>query len=204
MAAYSFAFVPWIRGHQRKLMEDALPETATKFELFGLARERFPGLLLGVSACTKFLTPRNEAGANEDLLTGVDETMTVMHEEIFGPVLPVIPYGRLEEAIDYVNARPRPLALYVFEHDRRAIDQVIRGTVSGGVTVNETILHIAQDDLPFGGVGASGMGHYHGREGFETFSKRKAVFRQSRLNGLKLFRAPYGGRFERMLRLLLR
>ena len=70
--------------------------------------------------------------------------------------------------------------------------------------MNETILHIAQDDLPFGGVGASGMGHYHGREGFDTFSKRKAVFRQSRLNGLKLFRAPYGKRFESLVRLLLR
>lgn len=138
------------------------------------------------------------------ILTGVDESMAVMREEIFGPVLPVVAYGRLEEAIAFVNARPRPLALYVFEHDRGAVDRVVRETVSGGVTVNETILHIAQDDLPFGGVGASGMGHYHGREGFETFSKRKAVFRQSRLNGLKLFRAPYGARFEKLLRLLLR
>jgi acyl-CoA reductase-like NAD-dependent aldehyde dehydrogenase len=138
------------------------------------------------------------------LLTGVDDSMAVMREEIFGPVLPVVAYRRLEDAIAYVNARPRPLALYVFEHDRAAVGRVIENTVSGGVTVNETILHIAQDDLPFGGVGASGMGHYHGREGFETFSKRKAVFRQSPLNGLKLFRAPYGKRFESLVRLLLR
>jgi coniferyl-aldehyde dehydrogenase len=80
----------------------------------------------------------------------------------------------------------------------------VRETVSGGVTVNETILHIAQDDLPFGGVGESGMGQYHGREGFDTFSHRKPVFRQAGLNGLKLFRAPYGSRFERMVRMLLR
>ena len=138
------------------------------------------------------------------LLTGVDDSMAVMREEIFGPVLPVVAYRTLEEAIAYVNARPRPLALYLFEHDRDAIDRVVTHTVSGGVTVNETILHIAQDDLPFGGVGASGMGHYHGREGFDTFSKRKAVFHQSRLNGLKLFRAPYGKRFESLVRLLLR
>jgi coniferyl-aldehyde dehydrogenase len=138
------------------------------------------------------------------LLTGADDSMAVMREEIFGPLLPLVAYRRLEDAIAYVNARPRPLALYVFEHDRRAVDLVLSQTVSGGVTVNDTILHIAQDDLPFGGVGASGMGQYHGREGFDTFSNRKAVFRQSRLNGLKLFRAPYGKRFENLVRLLLR
>jgi acyl-CoA reductase-like NAD-dependent aldehyde dehydrogenase len=138
------------------------------------------------------------------LLTGVDASMAVMREEIFGPLLPVVPYRTLEEAIDFVNARPRPLALYVFEHDGAAVDHVIANTVSGGVAVNETIVHIAQDDLPFGGVGESGMGRYHGREGFDTFSQRKAVFRQSRLNGLKLFRAPYGRRFEALVRFLLR
>ncbi len=138
------------------------------------------------------------------LLTGVDDSMAVMREEIFGPLLPVVAYRTLDEAIAYVNERPRPLALYVFEHDGRAVDRVLRETVSGGVGVNETILHIAQDDLPFGGVGASGMGEYHGRDGFETFSKRKAVFHQSRLNGLKLFRAPYGRRFEALVRFLLR
>ena len=138
------------------------------------------------------------------LLIGVTDSMAVMREEIFGPLLPVVPYHNLEAAIAYVNARPRPLALYVFEHDGEAVERVIEATVSGGVTVNETILHVAQDDLPFGGVGPSGMGHYHGREGFETFSKKKAVFRQSRLNGLKLFRPPYGRRFEALVRLLLR
>ena len=128
----------------------------------------------------------------------------IMREEIFGPLLPVVPYKSLDDAIAYVNARPRPLALYVFDHDRAAIDRVLERTVSGGVTVNETILHIAQDDLPFGGVGPSGMGEYHGRAGFETFSKRKAVFFQPRLNGLKLFRPPYGKRFATLVKLLLR
>jgi acyl-CoA reductase-like NAD-dependent aldehyde dehydrogenase len=103
-----------------------------------------------------------------------------------------------------VAARPRPLALYVFARDSAETERVLDGTTAGGVTVNDVILHIAQDDLPFGGVGPSGMGRYHGREGFETFSNRKAVFRQARLNGMGLFRPPYGRRFETLVRLLLR
>ena len=138
------------------------------------------------------------------LVIGAGESMRLMREEIFGPILPVVPYRDAAEAIAYVNARPRPLALYIFDHDRGAIDRIIEETVSGGVTVNETILHIAQDDLPFGGVGPSGMGEYHGRAGFETFSKRKAIFHQPRFNGLKLFRPPYGERFERLMRMISR
>ena len=138
------------------------------------------------------------------ILTGVGNSMRVMQDEIFGPILPLVPYRELDDAIAFVNARPRPLALYVFDHDSNAIDRVLAETVSGGVTVNETILHIAQEDLPFGGVGPSGMGEYHGRAGFDTFSKRKAVFVQSRLSGLKLFRPPYGKRFEALMRLLIR
>jgi acyl-CoA reductase-like NAD-dependent aldehyde dehydrogenase len=127
----------------------------------------------------------------------------LMTEEIFGPLLPVVGYDALDEAIAYVNARPRPLALYVFDHDRAAVQRVLERTVSGGASVNETLVHIAQDELPFGGVGPSGMGEYHGRAGFETFSKRKAVFYQSRLNGLKLLRPPYGKRFASLVKLLL-
>jgi acyl-CoA reductase-like NAD-dependent aldehyde dehydrogenase len=136
------------------------------------------------------------------LLVAQDPGLRVMREEIFGPLLPVVPYRETADAIAYVNARPRPLALYVFDRDEAAIGRVLDETVSGGVTVNETILHIAQDDLPFGGVGPSGMGEYHGRAGFETLSKRKAVFRQPRLNLLGLFRPPYGARFERLMRWL--
>ena len=138
------------------------------------------------------------------IVLGAPPDTRPMQDEIFGPILPVVPYRTLDEAIGYVNARPRPLALYVFDHDRAAIDRVLAETVSGGVSVNETILHIAQDDLPFGGVGASGMGEYHGRAGFDTFSKKKSVFFQSRLNGVKLFRPPYGPRFEALVRLLVR
>jgi acyl-CoA reductase-like NAD-dependent aldehyde dehydrogenase len=138
------------------------------------------------------------------LVVNPDPGSRLMGEEIFGPILPVIPYRTLDEAIAFVNGRPRPLALYVFEHDRGAIDRVLERTVSGGVTVNETIVHIAQEELPFGGVGPSGMGEYHGRAGFETFSKRKAVFFQPRLNALKLLRPPYGARFHAIMKLLLR
>ena len=137
-------------------------------------------------------------------LTGVDDTMRVMNDEIFGPLLPIVAYRTLDDAIRYVQQRPRPLALYCFGRSHRAIDRVLRETHSGGVTVNDVILHIAQDDLPFGGVGPSGMGHYHGRDGFVAFSKSKGVFRQSRVNGMGLFNAPYGKRFDRLIRLLIR
>jgi acyl-CoA reductase-like NAD-dependent aldehyde dehydrogenase len=131
------------------------------------------------------------------------EDMLCMQEEIFGPVLPVMTYQKLDEAIAYVNEHPRPLALYYFGHDREAIDRVLAETTSGGVTVNETMLHVVQDDMPFGGVGPSGMGHYHAKEGFDAFSKKKAVFRQSRINTTGLLRPPYGKTVDRLLRFLI-
>jgi acyl-CoA reductase-like NAD-dependent aldehyde dehydrogenase len=138
------------------------------------------------------------------LLVGAPETCRVMREEIFGPILPVVPYADFDAALAYVNARPRPLALYCFDRDAARIRRVLTGTVSGGVTLNDTILHIAQDDLPFGGVGPSGMGHYHGYDGFLALSKQKGVFRQSRLNAMALFKPPYGKTFERLVGFLLR
>ena len=138
------------------------------------------------------------------LVTQVNDGMRIMQDEIFGPLLPLLAYESLDDAIDYVNQHARPLALYYFGYDQRSLERVLSETTAGGVTVNETILHISQDGLPFGGVGPSGMGHYHGRFGFETFSKTKPVFRQSRLNGLGLFRPPYGKRFESLIKLLLR
>ena len=128
----------------------------------------------------------------------------LMQEEIFGPLLPVITYRTLDEALAFINGHDRPLALYLFDRDRQRIAQVLERTIAGGVTVNDTILHIAQDELPFGGVGLSGMGHYHGCAGFDTFSKLKPVFHQSRLNAMALFDPPYGVLFERLLKILLR
>ncbi|MCW9033141.1 MAG: coniferyl aldehyde dehydrogenase [Rhodospirillales bacterium] len=136
------------------------------------------------------------------IFDGTDE-MTVMGDEIFGPVLPVVPYDTLDEAIRYVNDRPRPLALYYFDKDKGRIEKVLDETVSGGVSINETLLHIAQEDLPFGGIGPSGMGHYHGQEGFETFSKKKGVFFQSSINGSALLHPPYGKRVEMMMKTMI-
>lgn len=138
------------------------------------------------------------------LLMEPDDSMLIMQEEIFGPLLPIMTYRRIEDALSYINAHDRPLALYLFDHDKTRIEQVLNNTVAGGVTINDTILHIAQDNLPFGGVGPSGMGHYHGYEGFLTFSKLKPVFYQSRINGMGLFNPPYGKLFERLLKVLLR
>ena len=109
------------------------------------------------------------------------EDMTVMQEEIFGPVLPVKRYKNIEETLDYINDHPRPLGLYYFGQDAQEEKKVLTHTTSGGVTVNDVIMHIAQEDLPFGGVGPSGMGAYHGHDGFKTFSHAKAVYTQSKL-----------------------
>jgi coniferyl-aldehyde dehydrogenase len=137
-------------------------------------------------------------------LLQVNDDMGVMREEIFGPLLPVLPYDSLDAAIAYVNARPRPLALYWFGRHGAHRDRVLEQTISGGVTINDACWHVCQEFLPFGGVGASGMGAYHGQHGFLTFTKEKAVLHQSRVNGIALFRPPYGRRFDALLALLKR
>jgi coniferyl-aldehyde dehydrogenase len=128
--------------------------------------------------------------------------MALMQEEIFGPLLPVLGYDQPEQAIAHINAHDRPLALYWFGRDAAARDQVLQRTHAGGVTVNDCLWHLGQEDQPFGGVGASGMGAYHGRWGFETFSHLKPVFHQSRWAGTKLFYPPYGATFTRLMALL--
>lgn len=138
------------------------------------------------------------------LLLDPPPSLELMQEEIFGPLLPMVPYDRVEEAVQFINARPRPLALYWFDQDGARTDQVLQTTHAGGVSVNDTILHVAQDTLPFGGVGPSGMGHYHGKWGFETFSKLKPVFRQARFNGVKLFTPPYSPLTFKLLKLMKR
>jgi coniferyl-aldehyde dehydrogenase len=138
------------------------------------------------------------------LVLDTTDDMKVVHEEIFGPILPVIPYRTLEDAIAYVNQRPRPLALYFFGPDGPGRRLVTERTTSGGMAINDTMMHVAQDDLPFGGIGPSGMGAYHGREGFKTFSHAKAIFAQSRLNATDAVRPPFGWMSKGVLRLLLR
>jgi len=138
------------------------------------------------------------------LVTGVNDDMTLMQDEIFGPLLPLVPVETLDDAIAYVNDHPRPLALYYFDFNSKRQEQVIERTHAGGMSVNDCFWHCAQDDLPFGGIGPSGMGAYHGREGFETFSHHKAVFTQGRVAGTWLMSPPYGRFLERFMRLFLR
>jgi coniferyl-aldehyde dehydrogenase len=135
------------------------------------------------------------------ILRNVDDGMKVMQDEIFGPVLPVKTYKALDEAIDYVNAHDHPLGLYFFGEDKAEEERVLSRTTSGGVTVNDVMFHVSMDDLPFGGIGPSGMGSYHGPEGFRTFSHARSVFRQPRLDitGLAGIRPPYGKAIRRMI-----
>lgn len=125
------------------------------------------------------------------LLLDVNDNMRIMQDEIFGPLLPVKTYRDLGEAIGYINGKDRPLALYLFSNDRAIQEKVLYGTLSGGVTLNHVILHIAQDDLPFGGIGPSGMGQYHGFEGFLEFSKLRPVFSYPDISMADLIYPPY-------------
>ena len=138
------------------------------------------------------------------VILGVTDDMRIAHEEIFGPILPIFAYRDIGEAIDYVNARPRPLALYYFGADNDDRRMVLSRTTSGNVTVNGTIMHIAQDDLPFGGVGASGMGAYHGVEGFRTLSHAKGIYEQGRWNLSNLLHAPFNRPIDAILNMMLR
>ena len=128
----------------------------------------------------------------------------LMRDEIFGPILPVLAYSSPEEAVGFINAQPHPLALYWFDHDKARSRWALEQTHVGGACVNETLVHIAQEELPFGGIGPSGMGHYHGKWGFDTMSKLTPVFRQSPLNGLGLFMPPYRPIVRRLLALMKR
>ncbi len=147
-----------------------------------------------------------EPGARKftpSLVLDPDDGLGLMRDEIFGPILPIKSYDRLDDAIEYVNRRPRPLALYYFGLDPKQRDEVLHRTISGGVGVNETLMHLAVDDLPFGGIGASGIGAYHGEFGFQTFSHRKGVFLQSRFNSAWMLRPPFGKLADFMLKLLM-
>ena len=132
------------------------------------------------------------------------DTMELMQEEIFGPVLPVVTYRTLDEAIAYVNARPRPLALYYFDDDASRQDAVLARTMSGGVTLNDCLYHLGQHNLPFGGVGPSGMGQYHGFDGFMTFSKKRGVMVQPRFAATRLLEPPYDDAKRKLIRLVMR
>jgi coniferyl-aldehyde dehydrogenase len=138
------------------------------------------------------------------LVLDATDDMTILQEEIFGPLLPIKTYRQLDDVIEYVNVRDRPLGFYFFTNDGATEEKLLYSTISGGVTVNNCMMHVAQHDLPFGGVGASGMGHYHGREGFLEFSKLRPVFKHPRFSMLHRFYPPYKPQHRQMLDLLLK
>ncbi|HIG36174.1 MAG TPA: aldehyde dehydrogenase family protein, partial [Oceanospirillaceae bacterium] len=138
------------------------------------------------------------------LLTGVNDGMRVMQEEIFGPLLPIMTYTHMNDVLDYVNNHDRPLGLYLFSNNKQLQEDVINKTRSGGVCINDTTLQVSQHDLPFGGVGESGMGHYHGAEGFMTMSKLRPIFKQARKSTFSNLYPPYGARVDAFLKTFVR
>lgn len=139
------------------------------------------------------------------LLTGVNDNMQVMQQEIFGPLLPVLCYDDVQQALDYINGKPRPLGLYVMSHDRQFQERVLKHTHSGGACINDAVMHALCDDAPFGGIGDSGMGHYHGHEGFKSLSKARTVLKRGRFYPAKFIQPPYdNGMVNTLLDRLLR
>ncbi len=203
----------------RSWVERAYPATSTNPDYTSMVSDRHADRMralladaLSKGARLIFLNPRGDEGpasgrvVSPALILDATDEMRVMQEEIFGPLLPLRTYRRIEESIAEVNSRPRPLALYYFGTDRTEMKQVLERTISGGVTVNDIAMHFLAEELPFGGIGASGMGAYHGAHGFLRFSHARAVFYQGRFNvaGLVGLRPPYGKRAERVLNWLIR
>lgn len=194
----------------RQVVNNFYPTLADNPDYTAIINERQLARLNGyVSDATSkgaLLIPLFEQGQGRrmphSLLLNVTDEMTVMQDEIFGPLLPIVPYQDLDQAFAYINQRPRPLALYYFGYDKREQDRVLHETNSGGVCLNDTLLHVAQDDMPFGGIGPSGMGHYHGHEGFLTFSKAKGVLIKQRFNAAKLIYPPYGKSIQKLIQKL--
>lgn len=133
------------------------------------------------------------------IVTQISDDMLIMNEEIFGPILPIVGYQHVDDAIHYINERPRPLALYLCSHNKQLHKKVLENTHSGGACINDATIHVAQDDLPFGGIGHSGMGQYHGHEGFLTFSNAKSVFKKGKINSTVMAFPPSGKLIQRII-----
>jgi coniferyl-aldehyde dehydrogenase len=132
------------------------------------------------------------------IVTNLTSDMRIMHEELFGPILPVVPYDTMDEAVAFINDRPRPLALYCFSHDGSERDELLRRTHSGSVAVNDWGWQVVNHDAPFGGIGNSGMGNYHGEEGFRELSHARTVFQRQRFFPIDLFYPPYGTAIQKL------
>jgi len=138
------------------------------------------------------------------ILSNISTDSEIMTEEIFGPLLPLVIYENTEEAVAFINERPKPLALYVFSHDKPTTDIILKKTTSGGVCINDAVIYFSQINLPFGGVNSSGMGRTHGFHGFKTFSNEKAILRQGKFSPLKLVYPPYTNRVQKIVDLMLK
>jgi coniferyl-aldehyde dehydrogenase len=189
------------------------PNLAENPDYSSIVNDRHYGRLEGLMADAKQhgarLVDVNPGGETFDpaqrklapaLVLDVNDDMRIMREEIFGPLLPVVPYDKLDDAIDYINSRDRPLALYLFCDTRSGRERALSNTIAGGVTVNGCLTHFAQEAQPFGGVGASGTGSYHGVYGFRTFSKEKAVYYEPRIGIVPLLMPPYGKVLDKVYR----
>lgn len=203
------AFVEALRRH----IEHYWPDAARNAEYTSIINDRHAARIRayvdearshGVRALT--VGPEPESGSRRiqpTILIDPPDDLAVMRDEIFGPVLPVKTYATLEEAIGYVNDHDRPLALYLFTKSGRTRNAVLTRTISGATCINDTLMHVAAEDLPFGGVGASGFGHYHGMDGFDTFSKLKPVFHRPLAGLNRLPRPPYGRIHQLLKRILI-
>jgi coniferyl-aldehyde dehydrogenase len=169
-------------------------------------KARIDGLLTDAKAQGATIIPLTPTSSDSSsrkmpltLLTDVNDEMSVMQQEIFGPLLPIIGYNNIDEAITYINSKPRPLALYICSFNKAFQQQVLLNTHAGGVCINDAAFHVAIDDLPFGGIGASGMGQYHGSEGFKTFSHGKSVLSRGRISLGTLLFPPFGNKIHQIL-----
>lgn len=169
----------------RKILEESVKQGA-KIEIGGASQ--------GSNGDGRFLPPT--------LLTQVRPDTAIMREEIFGPILPILTYKTLDEAIGLIRSKEKPLALYLFSKDRSHIEEILKNTTAGGSCVNNLVVHLANPNLPFGGVGSSGMGNYHGIFGFKTFSHERAVLTQGAIDTLKFFYPPYTPRLKKMIQFL--
>jgi coniferyl-aldehyde dehydrogenase len=156
------------------------------------------------------INPANEDFSQQEfrrmpptLIIDATDDMKVMQEEIFGPIMPIRRYTKFDETIETINAAPRPLALYYFGHDKQESEALLERTHAGGVTLNDTFWHVVMSDLPFGGVGPSGMGAYHGHRGFKEFSHEKAIYKQTLSEQISVFMPPYGTKFRKNLKKLM-
>jgi len=200
-----------VKAEIKAAYEHAFPTVRDNNDYTAIVNERQYNRLQGYlkDAEEKGATVEPLNNANEDFagtrkipltfVTNTTDDMVIMQDEIFGPLFPILTYDTLDEALDYINARPRPLALYLFSHDSKQHDYVLENTHAGGVAINDCLTHIAQDDMPFGGVGDSGIGAYHGKEGFLTFSHAKSVHKKGRFNSGKFIHAPHGRLVHRLI-----